>query len=55
MRTDIFESALAMAVAMRGELAETVIVHADYAGVCVKPRVCGDGLCSWGLLVDFSG
>jgi putative transposase len=31
-----------------------VVHHTDYAGVCVKPRVCGDGLCSWGLLVDFS-
>ena len=29
MRADLVESALAMAVAMRGELAETVIVHAD--------------------------
>ena len=27
---------------------------ADYAEVCVKPRICGDGLRSWGLLVDFS-
>ena len=26
----------------------------DYAEVCVKPRMCGDGLRSWGLLVDFS-
>jgi transposase InsO family protein len=31
-----------------------VIHHTDYAGVCVKPRVCGDGLRSWELLVDFS-
>jgi transposase InsO family protein len=29
MRTDLVESALSMAVAMRGELAETVIFHAD--------------------------
>ncbi|MDT5201525.1 MAG: putative transposase, partial [Mycobacterium sp.] len=30
MRTDLVESALSMAVAMRGELAETVILHADH-------------------------
>ena len=29
MRTDLVESALSMAVAMRGELAQTVILHAD--------------------------
>jgi len=45
---------VAMAVAMRGKLAEQVVLHADYAEVCVKPRICGDGLCSWGLLADFS-
>jgi putative transposase len=54
MHTDLVQAALAMAVAMRGELAEEVILHADYAEVCVKPRVCGDGLRSWGVLVDFS-
>ena len=54
MRTDLVESAVAMAVAMRGELAGTVILHADYAEVCVKPRICGDGLRSGELLVDFS-
>ena len=54
MRTDLVESALSMAVAMRGELAQTVVFHADYAEVCVKPRLCGDGLFSWELLVDFS-
>ena len=31
-----------------------LIAHSDYAGVCVKPRFCGDGLRSWGVLVDFS-
>jgi len=31
-----------------------VIFHTDYAEVCVKPRICGDGLLSWELLVDFS-
>jgi putative transposase len=29
LRTDLVESALAMAVAMRGELADTVVLHAD--------------------------
>jgi putative transposase len=28
--------------------------HSDYAEVCVKPRIYGDGLRSWGVLVDFS-
>jgi putative transposase len=54
MRSDLVESAVSMAVAMRGALANTVVLHADYAEVCVKPRICGDGLRSWGLLVDFS-
>ena len=54
LRTDLVESALSMAVAMRGELAQTVIFHADYAEVCVKPRICGDRLCRWRLLVDSS-
>jgi len=54
LRTDLVEAALSMAVAMRGEVAQEVILHADYAGVCVKPRVCGDGLRSWGLLAGFS-
>jgi putative transposase len=31
-----------------------VIHHNDYAEVCVKPRMCRDGLRSWGLLADFS-
>jgi transposase InsO family protein len=54
MRTDLVESALSMAVTMRGKLPGQVIFHADYAEVCVKPRICGDGLFSWELLVDFS-
>jgi putative transposase len=29
LRTDLVKSALSMAVAMRGELADQVIVHAD--------------------------
>ena len=53
LRTDLVEAALSMAVAMRGELAQEVILHADYAEVCVKPRICGDGLrrgSCWGFL-----
>ena len=55
-------AAIKMAVAARGgrqmiwrdEESERVIFHTDYAEVCVKPRVCGDGLRSWGVLADFS-
>jgi transposase InsO family protein len=54
LHTDLVQAALAMAVVMRGELAEQVILHADYADVCVKPRICGDGLRWWRVLVDFS-
>jgi putative transposase len=43
-----------MAIAVRGGSVAGVIFHTDYAEVCVKPRICGDGLCSWELLVDFS-
>ena len=48
--------AIKMANAVRGgkNAIDGVIFHTDYAGVCVKPRVCGDGLRSWELLVDFS-
>ena len=54
LHTDLVQAAVAMAVAMRGELAEQVVLHADYAEACVRPRVCGDGLHLWGLLADFS-
>jgi len=54
MRTDLVESALSMAVAMRGELAQTVVFHADYAEVFVKPRMCGFGLPRRRCCVDFS-
>jgi putative transposase len=33
---------------------KSVVHHTDYAEVCVKPRVRGDGLRSRELLVDFS-
>ena len=48
--------AIKMAAAVRGghDAIDGVIFHTDYAEVCVKPRVCGDGLLSWELLVDFS-
>ena len=48
--------AIKMAAAVRGgrTVIDGVIFHTDYAEVCVKPRICGDGLRSWGLLVDFS-
>jgi putative transposase len=47
-------AALCMAIAVRGGSVAGVIFHPDYAEVCVKPRMCGDGLCSWGVLADFS-
>ena len=48
--------AIKMAAAVRGGRAaiDGVIFHTDYAEVCVKPRICGDGLRLWGLLADFS-
>jgi hypothetical protein len=48
--------AIKMAAAVRGgrTVIDGVIFHTDYAEVCVKPRICGDGLHSWGLLADFS-
>ena len=54
LHTNLVQAALEMAVAMRGELAEQVILHADYVEVCVKPRIRGDDLYWWGLLADFS-
>jgi putative transposase len=47
-------AALCMAIAVRGGSVAGVIFHTDYAEVCVKPRMCRDGLRSWGLLADFS-
>jgi transposase InsO family protein len=48
--------AIKMAAAERGgrTVIDGVIFHTDYADVCVKPRICGDRLCRWGLLVDSS-
>jgi len=47
-------AALCVAIAVRGGSVAGVIFHTDYAEVCVKPRICGDGLHLWGLLADFS-
>ena len=48
--------AIKIATAVRGGRAavDGVVFHTDYAEVCVKPRMCRDGLRSWGLLADFS-
>jgi hypothetical protein len=54
LHTDLVTAALAMAVALRDELADEVILHADYAEVGVKPRICGDGLRSWAVSLGFS-
>ena len=35
-------------------LLSRIRLNSDYAEVCVKPRICGDRLCRWGLLVDSS-
>ena len=53
---DLAGHAIKMAAAVRGGRAaiDGVIFHTDYAEVCVKPRICGDRLCRWGLLVDSS-
>jgi putative transposase len=56
-QTRFVESALRQAAALRsrqGHPIDDAIHHSDYAEVCVKPRMCGDGLCSWGVLADFS-
>jgi putative transposase len=56
-QTRFVGSAIRQAVALRsrqGHPIEGAIYHSDYAEVCVKPRICGDGLFSLGLLADFS-
>jgi putative transposase len=53
MKSRLATTALSNAVARRGEVAGCIL-HTDYAEVCVKPRICGDGLCWWELLADFS-
>jgi len=48
--------AIKMATTVRGgkNAVDGVIFHTDYAEVCVKPRIGGDGLFRGGLLVDSS-
>jgi putative transposase len=56
-QTRFVESALRQAAALRsrqGHPIDDAIHHSDYAEVCVKPRIGGDRLCWWGLLVDSS-
>ena len=55
--TSFVERALRYAAEFRlrqGHPFDDAIHHSDYAEVCVKPRICGDRLCWWGLLVDSS-
>ena len=47
-------AALCMAIAVRGGSVAGVIFHTDYAEVCVKPRIRGDGLYRRELLADSS-
>src|ERR1700741_569321 len=50
--TPFVERAIRAAAALRAReghpLCGDTIHHSDYAGVCVKPRICGAGLHSWG-------
>ncbi|MBV8182824.1 MAG: DDE-type integrase/transposase/recombinase, partial [Mycobacterium sp.] len=52
--TELVCSALDYAICSRDVRDGQLIHHSDYAEVCVKPRICGDGLRSWGVLADFS-
>jgi len=52
--TELVVSALDYAIWSRDVRDGQLVHHSDYAEVCVKPRICGDGLRSWGLLADFS-
>jgi putative transposase len=52
--TELVVSALDYALFSRDVHAGELIHHSDYAEVCVMPRICGDGLRSWGVLADFS-
>jgi hypothetical protein len=54
MRTELVTLAVERAVFVRGGRCQGVILHSDYAEVCVKPRICGDDLRLRELLVDFS-
>ena len=52
--TELVISALDYTIWSRDVRGGQLIHHSDYAEVCVKPRICGDRLCWWGLLVDSS-
>jgi transposase InsO family protein len=54
MRTELVTLAVERAVFVRGGRCHGVILHSDYAEVCVKPRIYGDALCSWRVSLDFS-
>ena len=54
MRTELVTTAVDRAVFTRGGRCRGTILHSDYAEVCVKPRFCGDGVVSCGVLVDSS-
>jgi putative transposase len=40
--------------AAKATRSDEAIHHSDYAEVCVKPRISGDGLRWWGVPLDFS-
>jgi putative transposase len=52
--TELVLSALDYAIWSRDVRDGQLIHHSDYAEVCVKPRIGGDGLCRCELLVDSS-
>jgi putative transposase len=56
--TALVTTALKMALWRRDHadrrVGDGLIPHSDYAEVGVKPRICGDGLLSWGVPLDFS-
>ncbi len=52
--TDLVISALDYAIFSRDICDGQLVHHSDYAEVCFKPRICGDGLRSWGVSLDFS-
>jgi transposase InsO family protein len=54
MLTELVTDALAQAVAVRAGQVGGTIMHSDYAEVCIKPRIRGDGLCRRELLADSS-
>jgi putative transposase len=55
MRTeDLPLQAFNHGVRQSGSNLSELVHHSDYAEVCVKPRICGDGLRSWGVLADSS-